>query len=200
MAHKKVNEYRLMHREQQHLNFDAEASKAIQKQLDALAYETNADTIVGLEWMQGFIKETDFAGVAVGGDYANCNQIVYYNREDPWVVTNAALPPNKPTWNWYKLGAMLELMQTDTAVNDWYGGGKWYDYDLGKKKCIPTGGTERAAADGAGYVAATTAELSCPTGAGTDLLADEFKELYVYNAPLSGTALTAYSSFTIPKA
>jgi len=169
--------------------------------LDGLAYETNFDATVGFEFMSGFIKETDFAGVAVGGDYANCNQIVYFDRSDPWATVHTkALPPNKATWNWYKLTAMLKLMQTDTAVNDWYGGGKWYDYDLGKKKCIPTGGTERAAADGAGYVASAIwatpppaapsdiTKISCPTGAGTDAIAEEFKELY---AKLT-TPLTTY--------
>ena len=54
-------------------------------------------------------------------------------------------------------------------MNNWYGGGKWYDYTLGKKKCITTGGTER---DPAGlyvtgvskYTVGTVATGTCATG------------------------------------
>ena len=39
-------------------------------------------------------------------------------------------------------------MTENVAVDNWYGGGKWYDYTLGKKnKCVTTAGTERDPAD-----------------------------------------------------
>jgi len=47
-------------------------------------------------------------------------------------------------------------MTENVAVDNWYGGGKWYDYTLGKKnKCVTTAGVER---DPAGTLVAASSK------------------------------------------